>query len=138
VCGEAGPWPKPCRRRLPGARCPRARRRAEAARGARAQELGLAVQSLGVLLTQQAGASREVARCRLVLAGGYDARLAENREVLQGLRDLVADLGLGDQARAWVPSAARVLMPRPRPAPLRACGAGQARCACWRAPCVHV
>jgi len=59
------------------------------------------VQSLGVLLTQQAGASREVARCRLVLAGGYDARLAENREVLQGLRDLVADLGLGDQARAW-------------------------------------
>lgn len=64
-----------------------------------AQELGLAVRAFGVLRTQQAGANREVARCRLAMAGGFDARLAENRAVLQELRDLVAQLGLQEHVR---------------------------------------
>ena len=34
---------------------------------------------------------------RLVLAGGYDERLAENREYFAELRDLVAHLGLDEQ-----------------------------------------
>ena len=57
------------------------------------------MRALGVLLTQQVGANREVASCRLALAGGYDARLVENREVLAELRELVFTLGLSEQAR---------------------------------------
>ena len=63
------------------------------------QGLDLVVRALGVLLTQQVGANREVATCRLALAGGYDARLEENREVLAQLRELVFTLGLSEQAR---------------------------------------
>lgn len=36
----------------------------------------------------------DVAGCRLVIAGGYDSRLAENREYLEELKDLAAELGL--------------------------------------------
>ena len=36
-------------------------------------------------------------KCRLVLAGGYDSRLAENREYLQELSNLVAEMGLQEQ-----------------------------------------
>ena len=63
------------------------------------QGLDLVVRALGVLLTQQVGANREVATCRLALAGGFDARLEENREVLAQLRELVFTLGLSEQAR---------------------------------------
>ena len=35
--------------------------------------------------------------CKLVLAGGYDARLAENREYFQELEGLVDELGLEGQ-----------------------------------------
>lgn len=43
---------------------------------------------------------RRVPPCRLVLAGGYDERLAENREYYSELRSLVDALGLGEQVRA--------------------------------------
>jgi hypothetical protein len=39
------------------------------------------------------------ARCTLVLAGGYDARLAENRDHFAEIQALVRELGLQDQAR---------------------------------------
>ena len=35
--------------------------------------------------------------CKLVIAGGYDPRLAENREYLEELKALASDLGLSEQ-----------------------------------------
>ncbi|KAK9831856.1 hypothetical protein WJX81_002186 [Elliptochloris bilobata] len=69
----------------------------------RKKGLDLAVRALGVLLTQQVDAHREVASCRLAVAGGYDERLQENREVLAELKVLVATLGLTDRVR-FLPS----------------------------------
>ncbi len=37
-----------------------------------------------------------VASARLVIAGGYDVRLAENREYLEELKDLAAGLRIQD------------------------------------------
>ncbi len=41
--------------------------------------------------------------CRLVVAGGYDSRLAENREYLLELKALTADLCLSDKVTKWWP-----------------------------------
>lgn len=57
------------------------------------QGIGLAIQALHALLAA-APARRD---CRLVVAGGYDERLAENVEHLRELRQLAADLGLADK-----------------------------------------
>ena len=43
--------------------------------------------------------SSEPAAWRLVIAGGYDARLAENREYFEELSSQVQQLGLSDQVR---------------------------------------
>ena len=66
-----------------------------------AQDLGLAVRAFRELLAmREAGAKNGSAdvRCALVLAGGYDARLAENREHFTEMQALVRELGLQDQA----------------------------------------
>lgn len=60
------------------------------------QGIGLAIQALHALL--QASPGR--ASCRLVVAGGYDPRLAENVEHLQELQQLARELGLQD--KVWV------------------------------------
>jgi alpha-1,3/alpha-1,6-mannosyltransferase len=60
------------------------------------QGIGLAIQALHALL--QAGPAHE--GCRLVVAGGYDPRLAENVEHLKELQLLALDLGLADKVVA--------------------------------------
>ena len=62
------------------------------------QDLGLAVRALHTL---QTGPGRPQASqpVQLILAGGYDSRLAENKEVFEDLKDLVACLGLDHQVR---------------------------------------
>ncbi len=65
------------------------------------QDLGLAVRAFRELLdTREAGVQNGSVdvRCALVLAGGYDARLAENREHFTEMQALVRELGLQDQA----------------------------------------
>ena len=57
------------------------------------QNLGLAVRGFKAMLTEHSsepGVSQSV----LVIAGGYDKRLAENREHYEELVDLIAELGL--------------------------------------------
>ena len=48
---------------------------------------------------QRDGALAEAPSCALVLAGGYDKRLAENREHFVEVQRLVAELGLQEQVR---------------------------------------
>jgi alpha-1,3/alpha-1,6-mannosyltransferase len=64
----------------------------------RKKGLGLALQALAELKARQPGS-----KAVLVVAGGYDTRLAENREHLQELKQQAADLGLTDLV-AFVPS----------------------------------
>lgn len=59
----------------------------------RKKGLPLALQSLYLLSKILQGKYN----CKLVLAGGYDVRLSENREHLQELKDLVSELGLDDK-----------------------------------------
>lgn len=62
----------------------------------RSQNLGLAIQSFRHLLdSQQALASAS----QLIIAGGYDKRLAENREHFIEIQDLVKQLGLESQVK---------------------------------------
>ncbi len=61
------------------------------------QDLGLAVRALSDL--QTASRHQHQQPVHLVLAGGYDSRLAENREVFEELHQLVAALGLQSQVR---------------------------------------
>lgn len=66
------------------------------------QNVGLAVQALHALLTSlprpdSQGPSLELSRARLMLAGGYDDRLAENREHYAELQTLVEELHLQEQ-----------------------------------------
>lgn len=66
------------------------------------QDLGLAVRAFRELLDAEGAGAKNGsadASCALVLAGGYDARLAENREHYAELQALVAELGLQGQAR---------------------------------------
>ena len=66
------------------------------------QNLGLAVRAFGELLEslrQGEGGPAAAPGCVLVLAGGYDKRLAENREHFVEVQRLVADLGLQEQVR---------------------------------------
>ena len=64
------------------------------------QNVALAVRALQELRTRQPWASNpRLSGARLVLAGGYDERLAENREHFTELRELVGRLGLQDQVR---------------------------------------
>ena len=63
-----------------------------------AQGIGLAIQALHALLQGGAGAPGRRA-CRLVVAGGYDPRLAENVEHLRELQALASDLGLREKVR---------------------------------------
>ena len=59
-----------------------------------AQDVGLAVRAFGLVASGQKGRAQQ---CKLVLAGGYDPRLAENREYFAELQALVAELGLQKQ-----------------------------------------
>lgn len=59
----------------------------------RKKGLPLALQSLSLLSKLVQGKFD----CKLVFAGGYDVRLAENREHLQELKELVSELGLDDK-----------------------------------------
>lgn len=73
------------------------------------QAVELAVRAFGQVVSgEQAGGGADLGGCRLVIAGGYDSRLAENREYLLELKDLAAELGLTEKVR---PRAG----PRPHP-----------------------
>jgi alpha-1,3/alpha-1,6-mannosyltransferase len=68
----------------------------------RKKGIGLAVQALATLYkmrkAEEAGGRRQLPpKPRLVIAGGYDKRLAENREHLEELKQQVQQLGLQDQ-----------------------------------------
>lgn len=63
------------------------------------QNLGLAVRAFGVLQNEYGGQA-EVSHSVLVLAGGYDKRLAENREHFCEVQELVQRLGLADKVCA--------------------------------------
>ena len=65
------------------------------------QNLGLAVRAFAEVLEarRQDGGSAAAPDCVLVVAGGYDKRLAENREHFLEVQQLVADLRLQEQAR---------------------------------------
>ncbi|GAX76448.1 hypothetical protein CEUSTIGMA_g3893.t1 [Chlamydomonas eustigma] len=66
----------------------------------RKKGIGLAVQALAILLKKRkeadAGGRRQQQQPKLVIAGGYDVRLAENRVHLEELKQQVQDLGLQD------------------------------------------
>ena len=68
------------------------------------QNLGLAVRAFRAMLDLRSKDNGAVVpeRCALVVAGGYDKRLAENREHFQEVQQLVADLGLQEQASTWL------------------------------------
>ena len=62
------------------------------------QNVGLAVHALHALASHRPQAGRaHPAETRLVLAGGYDVRLAENRKYFAELQALVDRLGLQDR-----------------------------------------
>ena len=72
------------------------------------QNVALAVRALHELRKQQPGPEQPLleqsprsmaAGARLVLAGGYDERLAENREYFRELQTLIRELGMEDQVR---------------------------------------
>lgn len=63
------------------------------------QDLALAVLAFSALQKRLGLRSTAAAMTRLVLAGGYDTRLAENREYFQELKQLVQQLGLEQQVR---------------------------------------
>ena len=63
------------------------------------QSLGLAVRAFGALQGKCAEQA-EVSHSVLVLAGGFDKRLAENREHFCELQELVQQLGLQDKVRS--------------------------------------
>lgn len=71
---------------------------AHAPRFERKKGISLALQALAELL-----ASQPNCRARLVVAGGYDVRVAENVEHLEELRAMARDLGL-EGSIAFVPS----------------------------------
>ena len=60
------------------------------------QNLGLAVHAFGILQDRYSNKA-EASQCALVLAGGYDKRLAENREHFCEMQELIERLGLPDQ-----------------------------------------
>ncbi|BDA40824.1 Alpha-1,3/1,6-mannosyltransferase ALG2 [Coccomyxa sp. Obi] len=64
----------------------------------RKKNLGLAVHAFGILQEKYSN-NAEVSQCALVLAGGYDKRLAENREHFCEIQELIERLGLQDQVR---------------------------------------
>ena len=62
------------------------------------QAIELAVRAFGEVVDgRQPRGGAPLAGCRLVIAGGYDSRLAENREYLQELKALTRKLGLSDK-----------------------------------------
>lgn len=61
------------------------------------QNLGLAVQSYRHFLDAQRSAASSSG---LIIAGGYDKRLAENREHFLEIQDMVKQVGLEDQVRS--------------------------------------
>ena len=65
----------------------------------RLQGIEVAVRALHELNLRSGsnGSSTPGPAARLVLAGGYDQRLAENRDYFSELQDLVAQLGLDEQ-----------------------------------------
>ena len=65
------------------------------------QNLGLAVCAFAELLEarRRDGGRAAAPGCVLVVAGGYDKRLAENREHFVEVQQLVAELRLQEQAR---------------------------------------
>ncbi|PRW55889.1 alpha-1,3 1,6-mannosyltransferase ALG2 [Chlorella sorokiniana] len=65
----------------------------------RKKGIGLALEALAELRSR----GRQYAACRLVVAGGYDPRLAENVEHLEELKQLAARLGVEQQVR-FLPS----------------------------------
>ena len=60
------------------------------------QDLGLAVRALHNLQTSL-GSAKSSQPTQLILAGGYDSRLAENRQVFEELQQLVRVLDLEHQ-----------------------------------------
>ena len=63
------------------------------------QNLGLAVRGFKAMLTEH-GETPGVSKSVLVIAGGYDKRLAENREHYGELVDLIAEYSLQDKVSA--------------------------------------
>lgn len=60
------------------------------------QGVGLALQALAIVV-QSENVLGMAQQCKLVIAGGYDMRLAENKEHLCELQSLAKDLGLQDK-----------------------------------------
>ncbi|KAK9809938.1 hypothetical protein WJX72_002056 [[Myrmecia] bisecta] len=112
----------------------------------RKKEVELAIRALHALPHKHsAGHDADVKCCRLVIAGGYDARLAENREYMQELKDLIAELDLQDKVfmlpsfsdaqRAALLASCRALLYTPQAehfgiVPLEAMAAGRPVIAC--------
>ena len=105
------------------------------------QGIGLAIEALHELHKR----GSQYASCRLVVAGGYDPRLAENVEHLQELRQLAQRLGVADAVaflpsftdaqRAWLLAAALAVLYTPQHehfgiVPLEAMAAGRPVVAC--------
>ncbi len=62
------------------------------------QSIELAIQAFRLVVRhKEMKQDAAEAGCKLVIAGGFDPRLAENREYLQELKTLVDDLGLSKQ-----------------------------------------
>lgn len=62
------------------------------------QDIGLAIRALG--LVQRQHSRKEATSCKLVVAGGYDKRLSENREYLLELQTLAETEGVA-QSVSW-------------------------------------
>lgn len=80
----------------------------------RKKNVALAVRGLHEVITRHALSSGACARCRLVVAGGFDAALPENAAVYEELRALAEELEVEDRVVFLknVSDAQRCVVPR--------------------------
>ncbi|GMH44119.1 hypothetical protein BSKO_12053 [Bryopsis sp. KO-2023] len=65
----------------------------------RKKEIGLALEAMSALTKLRANSGGSMSDCNIVIAGGYDSRLTENREHLQELRNKASHLGIAERVR---------------------------------------